>query len=358
MSLKLINACLSAGVGGEQVAFARYSSLLQDLGHNVITCVRHGAAITASLKPGCKVLALPSAFERDPRTVWRAAQVDSEFQPDAIIAHSRRTFIAFAAMKTLFGRDTPLIRVVHRPSFKAVERADRVICVSPGLAEQAARRCSDPSKVVYVPNFLDPVAKIPKQPRKSATPVIGFCGRFVPEKGIDLLLGALRRLRAEGREFRLVVAGDGPLRENLLASDDARALAGCIEWRGWLADTAAFFSEIDVLVLPSRTEAFGLVTIEAFAAGTPVIATRTVGSTALIRHELNGLLCDTSVEGIAAAIGRVLDDKALLSRMGLQAEHDAAQYFTQSVASRLDRCLQETVRRSHGDAGGAVAAAG
>ena len=113
MSLKLINACLSAGVGGEQVAFARYSSLLQDLGHNVITCVRHGAAITASLKPGSKVLALPSAFERDPRTVWRAAQVDSEFQPDAIIAHSRRTFIAFAAMKTLFGRDTPLIRVVQ-----------------------------------------------------------------------------------------------------------------------------------------------------------------------------------------------------------------------------------------------------
>jgi glycosyltransferase involved in cell wall biosynthesis len=260
-------------------------------------------------------------------------------------------------MKTLFGRGTPLIRVVHRPSFKGIERADRVICVSPGLAEQAARHCRDKSRVHCVPNFLDPVAKIQKQAR-SATPVIGFCGRFVPEKGIDLLLGALRRLRADGRAFRLIVAGDGPLRDKLLASDDARALAADIEWRGWLADTTAFFSEIDLLVLPSRTEAFGLVTIEAFAAGTPVIATRTVGSTALIRHELNGLLCDTSVEGIAGAIARVLEDKPLLAKMSAQAEHDAAQYFTQSVARRLERCVKETVRRSHDDAGDAVAAAG
>jgi len=357
MSLRLINACLSAGVGGEQVAFSRYTTLLQDLGHDVVTCVRHGAAITTALNARSRVIALPSAFELDPRTVWRAAQVVSEVQPDAIIAHSRRTFIAFQAMKTLFGRAAPLIRVVHRPSFKGIERADRVICVSPGLAEQAVRRCGDRGKVHYVPNFIDPVAAVHARAR-SEKPVIGFCGRFVPEKGVDLLFAALRRLRVDGREFRLVIAGDGPLRAKLLASADAQALGSDIEWRGWLADTSQFFNEIDVLVLPSRTEAFGLVTIEAFAAGTPVIATRTLGSTALIRHEHNGLLCDTSVDAIAASVSRVLDDKTLLAAMAVHAGHDAPQYFAPSVGKRLERCVREAVNRVHGDAADAVAAAG
>jgi glycosyltransferase involved in cell wall biosynthesis len=301
------------------------------------------------------VIALPSAFELDPRTVWRAAQVVSDTQPDAIIAHSRRTLAAFAAMKAMFGRDVPLIRVVHRPSFKGIEHADCVICVSPGLAEQAASRCGDRSRIHYVPNFVEPAG--PVQPReRKGLPVVGFCGRFVPEKGLDLLLAALRAVRARGREFRVIIAGDGPLYETLRGSADGRALADA-EWRGWVADTAEFFREIDVLVQPSRTEAFGLVTIEAFAAGRPVIATRTLGSSALIHHESNGLLCETSVAGIAAAIGRVLDNRTLLAAMSAQAARDAAQYFAATVGERLEVCVRETVNRAHAGGIGAIAAA-
>jgi glycosyltransferase involved in cell wall biosynthesis len=357
MALRIVNACLSPGVGGEQVAFARYSTLFEAFGHDVISCVRRGAAVADTFASGTTVTELPSAFEFDPRSIWGALQLVADTKPDVIVAHSRRTFGAFAAARAVSGFAAPLIRVVHRPSFKGLDRADIVICVCPGLAAEAEKRIGDRSKVVCVPNFV-PRAEAACDRPATTDPVIGFCGRFVPEKGVELLLAALHRLWTQGYRFQVAIAGDGPLRDQLMNSADAKALTDVVQWRGWLADPSAFFREIDVLVLPSRSEAFGLVTIEAFAAGRPVIATRTLGSTALVRSGSNGLLCDTSVESIAAAVAQVLADPALLARLSAQAAHDAQQYYPENVGVKLERCLYDAISRTHVGASETAAAAG
>jgi glycosyltransferase involved in cell wall biosynthesis len=105
---------------------------------------------------------------------------------------------------------------------------------------------------------------------------VGYIGRLVPEKGVDTLLEALATLPK--LEFKAVVVGDGPSREELIAHANALGLADRVLWTGAVTaeDTLALYHRMDVLVVPSKTssgwkEQFGRVVIEALACGVCVI---------------------------------------------------------------------------------------
>jgi glycosyltransferase involved in cell wall biosynthesis len=141
--------------------------------------------------------------------------------------------------------------------------------------------------MAVIPQFgVDPQIFMPI-PHRAAQPtgaaddrpfVIGYAGRLVPEKGLDVLISAATRLPGK---WLLSIAGDGPERERLVEMAGVYNIGGSVRFDGPIASTAMpdYYRSLDVLVLPSRTmhnwkEQFGRTLIEAMACGVPVIGAR------------------------------------------------------------------------------------
>lgn len=140
-------------------------------------------------------------------------------------------------------------------------------------------------------------------------------GRFVYYKGFEVLVDALRFVDAE-----LLLIGDGPRRQALAARIERAGLRDRVTFAGMVADTAPYFAAADVFALPSiaRSEAFGIVQLEAMAAGTPVVNTALDSGVPWVsRHDETGLTVPPGdAPALADALGRLLDDPALRHRYG------------------------------------------
>jgi glycosyltransferase involved in cell wall biosynthesis len=340
--LHVLNVMVSHGVGGTQFAFVRYGQLFERLGYDLTWCVTQDAAVNGYLPPSAKAELLPRSVQFSPLGLYRAVQSITRTAPDVIVTHGRRAFTTFAMARRFAKRKPALAVVLHRHVFKGLNAAEAIICVSADIAAAAPAHGIRRDKLFHIPNFVDVDIRA-DAPAPHAPPVIGYLGRMVPEKGLDLLLDALKLVKARGIAFKLVIAGDGPLQLTLQAKAVANGIAEHITWHGWLDETRPFFDTIDLLVVPSRSESFGLVTVEAFAAGRPVLATRTSGSRGLIDSGKNGLLCEIAPDAIADGIATLLAQPELRAALVRQAMADVRRYTPEAVAPQVDACLREVV---------------
>jgi glycosyltransferase involved in cell wall biosynthesis len=183
-------------------------------------------------------------------------------KPDLGIARVRRT----------------LVRALY-------DRADAIVAVSQGVADDAARIAGlDPQRVTVIPNpIVTPELALRAQEPVShrffddSTPVVLGVGRLVRQKDFATLLRAFHAVR-ERHDARLVILGPADPRESRTAAD-LRALASelgvddDVDFPGWVPNPAAYMARADVLALSSIYEGFGNVIAEALAVGTPVVAT-------------------------------------------------------------------------------------
>lgn len=191
--------------------------------------------------------------------------------------------------------------------------------------ESAARMGGLP--YVVVPNGVAIPDTIRHEP-STGTLRLGFLGRLDPKKGIPSLLGACALLPSLGlRDFELTIAGGGePAYEEFLhAQRRTLGLSQEVRFTGELPDAgkADFFAQLDLLVMPSHTENFGIVAAEALAHGVPVIASRATPWSALVAHDC-GLWVDNTPEELASAI-------ALLNQRDLRAMGERGRRFAQAT---------------------------
>jgi colanic acid/amylovoran biosynthesis glycosyltransferase len=164
-------------------------------------------------------------------------------------------------------------------------------------------------------------------------PVVLCVGRLDVQKGQDLVLRALRLLERRGREFRVVIVGDGPLRPTLdqLVADfewhDRVTFAGHV--RHGSDEFLEHLRRADLFAHPSVTvdglkEGIPGAIVEAMASGLPVVATWHAGIPAVIDHDRHGLLVpERDLEALAEALEALLDDQALRERLGAAAAERA-----------------------------------
>jgi glycosyltransferase involved in cell wall biosynthesis len=158
---------------------------------------------------------------------------------------------------------------------------------------------------------------------------IGFIGRLDPIKRIPDLLEATRLLR---QRVRLHIFGDGPQRPRIEALVGELKLSDAVVMHGAIARPQEALGQIELLVLPSGAEGFGLVLIEAMAAGVPVVATNVPGIRDVVRHGRTGLLvAPGSPAGLVRAIDAILRDPALRQRLVVEAKNDIARRFSWNV---------------------------
>jgi len=231
---------------------------------------------------------------------------------------------------------------VYRPFLeRALDKVDFIIASSPNMVEHSeflkprAEKC----RVIPFGIHVERYAATPEITARAAElraehegrKVILFVGRLIYYKGADVLVRAMENVDAD-----LVIVGRGPLDPLLREIAVANGSIKRIRFVPPLPDDEliAWYHAADVFCLPSvaRSEAFGLVQLEAHASGTPVVSTTlTTGVPFVNEHEVTGLTVPPSdVAALGAALNRILADDEFRARLGKQARERAVRDFSTS----------------------------
>jgi glycosyltransferase involved in cell wall biosynthesis len=214
----------------------------------------------------------------------------------------------------------------------------RVIAVSRGAADFLVHGKGYPArKVVVIPNGRDLTRFAPGLHRDTVrkevgvdrgAPVVGVVGRLETQKGHVYLLDAWPEVVRVHPDARLLVVGEGSLRDALVSQAARRGIADSVLFTGFRADVPRILDAIDVLALPSLHEGMPLTVIEAAAAGRPVVATAVDGTPEVVLDGRTGHLVPPGDPGkLAQALLAVLDDLGAAARMGREAYRWARERF-------------------------------
>lgn len=340
--------------GGVQTHVRELAEHLARRDHEIVVLapVRHAAA-----QPWVRAVGRPvdltynrSNVPIDPRP-WSARTVRAAlraFGPDVI--HVHEPFTPSTTLWAVLVADAPLVATFHSGAEPArlydlagpllrrlARRLSARIAVSEAAARVARRRLGGTFEVV--PNGVDVERFAGASPAElgSGTKLL-FVGRLDERKGFRIAVEAFEQLAAERPDLRLVVAGDGPERralEGLSASVRERVrLLGTVPNE----DLPPIHAACDVFVAPNvGGESFGVVLVEAMAAGLPVVASDIPGFTEVVRDGVDGLLVPArDPRAVAGALARVLDDPTFAARMAAAGRERAGAFSWAAVLPRIE----------------------
>ncbi len=260
-------------------------------------------------------------------------------QPDIVVTNSVKSH--FLMWRSRLWRKYPWVafhhgytttdrkmRVYNRIDRWSLPKADLLMTVCQAFARELASITGTPVEKISVQhNAIRPLATAIRADVESLRQRYGLSeneriilsiGRLSKEKAHIDLIDAFASLRESNPELqaRLIIVGDGPERERLIAAANASTCAERIIFVGQVSDVESFYAVADVFVLPSHSEGSPNVLLEAMAANVPVVATAVGGVPEIVENETSALLISANdPKQMAAAIKRVLGDEELAKRL-------------------------------------------
>jgi glycogen(starch) synthase len=382
------------GLGRHVHALATH---LVGLGHEVVVLCRQEAGTDALTHPtsdtvheGVRVVRVAEdpthlTFEKD-LVAWtlamghglvRAGLGLASWRPDVVHAHdwlvthpaiALADFLGVPLVATIHATEAgrhsgwlsqPLNQQIHSVEWWLANRADALITCSASMRAEVAH-LFEVTDISVIHNGISPRGWRPStsavRAARSAhspdgSPVVVYFGRLEWEKGVHDLLAALPRVRRAFPGTRLVVAGQGRQASALVEQSRKLRVRRSVDFAGHLPDRAlvALLAAADVVVLPSRYEPFGIVALEAAAAGAPLVASTAGGLAELVVDGVTGLSTTPGdVEGIAAAVRKVLTDPAAAARRAKAAKARLATEFNwQRIAEQTAEIYRSAETRDH-----------
>jgi glycosyltransferase involved in cell wall biosynthesis len=230
--------------------------------------------------------------------------------------------------------------------------ADLIVTTSQGVADDLVAAFGVARarvRVVHNPVDLDAVAVAAQEPIDTVhaaawqRPVIVAAGRLADAKNYPLLIEALALLRPRV-PARLFILGQGDEDRAIRALVAARGLDESVVLCGFQKNPWKYIARADVFALTSRYEGFGNVLVEAMACGVPVVATRSSGTSDIVRDEMDGLLVDRhEPAAVAAALERVLGDEPFRHRLAAEARAGAGRFALPAIALEYGRVFGSLV---------------
>ena len=244
--------------------------------------------------------------------------------------------------RSLTGRS----RILHYLVRTHYPFSDEVIAVSSDVREDLCENHGvSQSACITIRNPLDVETVIPQSGRRvehdwfhDDIPVVLGVGRFVEQKQFSLLLEAFERLTRR-RNARLVLAGEGPLMDDLRALAAELRIDERVDFLGFVSNPYKYMRRAELLAISSKYEGFGIVATEALACGTPVVSTDCPGGPSDILNDGEyGELVDVGdARGLADAIARTLDDPPAPERLVERARHYDVDKVTDRYAEVIER---------------------
>jgi len=211
-------------------------------------------------------------------------------------------------------------------------RVDGVVAISRPIANLLVSAGVGPERIRLIHSGIDPgpfEAIASKTASSEDIPVVGTVAVLEERKGHRFLLEAAARLKGQGYQIKYFLAGDGSLRGQLEGMTARLRLQDQVKFFGFVSDTPAFLSKIDIFVLPSLYEGLGVAALEAMAAGKAVVATRVGGLAEAMVDSVTGfLVAPRDAEALAQAIAKLVSEKSLAREMGKRGTARVREQFT------------------------------
>ena len=253
------------------------------------------------------------------------------------------TFHAMEHGRTNGHMHNALSQRIHLAEWHLARRADLIIACSRYMREQIIQHLEAPAeKILVIPNGVEveqylglreqreALVEFRRQWAEPDEPLIFFVGRLVWEKGPDLLVNAMPEVAAAFPNARLVIAGTGPLLDELRGLVEHLGLQERVHLAGFISDEDRnrLYAVADVAVFPSRYEPFGIVALEAMACGTPVIVAEVGGLSEVVEHEVTGLrVAPGRVDAVAQAIIQTLSHPRLAAERARRGQQVVMQEY-------------------------------
>jgi len=331
-------------------------------------------------REGAETLYLPALRQpvnplHDTRALAQLGSIARRFRPDVIHTHT--------AKAGFLGRTAGLVALRPRPVlvhtfhghvlegyfgaaktgvYRGLERtlgrrSDRLIGVSQQTVDDLIRLgVAPPEKFSVIPLGLDlsAFASVDSRPAELRAEmgitddrvVLGFVGRIVPIKRVDLLLRAFARAHAGGAPVHLALVGDGETRPEFQRMAGELGVASAVSFLGYRRDLPEVAAAADVAILSSDNEGTPVWLIESAAAGRPAIATNVGGTAEVVTPETGILAPPDDEEALAEAITRLAGNPELRRGMGVRArEHVLARYSVDRLITDIDELYGELLER-------------
>jgi glycosyltransferase involved in cell wall biosynthesis len=335
--MKIANIILTSLNGGAEQVFIDYMQIFKELNHQNFAIVKDDAPYANNAKQYCqKILLIKNKFGYyDFFAINHLKKFLQEHEIDYVFAHGGRAmFIASKAIAKIKNRKVLLIAINHSNNVKRSIGADLIISINKKIFYKTIDLGQNPQQSFIVHNALD-LSNHQESLTKillSSKPVItiGVIGRLHNIKAFDRAISLINYIKKNlktgifGEEFCrkkiiLKIAGIGEEEKNLRNLVKELSLEEDVEFLGWI-DKEDFFKQIDIFLLTSKIETFGLVILEAMKFKKPIISTDTDGCNEIIRKNIDGLIVENnSSESIerqfALAIQKISSNDLLVNEM-------------------------------------------
>jgi glycosyltransferase involved in cell wall biosynthesis len=246
-----------------------------------------------------------------------------------------------ADFATLVQKSVLRHRVARQLALATLRRADAVICQSLAMQSDLRRLLGASAKLRVISNPID-VERITREAASldvtlPGNPRLISVGRFMPQKGYDILLRAIAVARKRYPGLHLTILGDGPDRGALVQLARELELEQTVTFAGYSDHPVSSVRAADLFVLASRYEGFPNAALEALAVGTPVVLTDCPGaSSEIVVPGLNGQLASAvDPESVARAIERAIHELPSCDRRRIVADCDA-RFGTRRIVSTYE----------------------
>ena len=330
--MRILQVNSASNLGGGETHVLELVEALRSRAHEVTVAGRQGGAVHPQIHFSFRGSA-------DVLTAIRLRQFLKRGAFDIVHAHVARDYTVVAAaaldlpVKVIFTRHL-LYPVRGNPLYRRVD--GWIAPTSQMLAKLDPLR---PKRSALIPNWVD-LNKFRFSPHAIHQPVnIGLLGQISPHKGHDDAIEALRQL---GSGYRLIIAGRGE--ESYVAKLRERSRDLPVEFSGF-AEFREFFDKVDVLLVPSWEEPFGIVILESMATGIPVISTTAGGPLDIIRPGVNGILVPSRNPPALATAVRSLSDEHFRGAIVEQARKRVEEaYDIQKVIPKIEAFYFEILK--------------
>jgi glycogen(starch) synthase len=347
MRIAIVASDYAPTVGGVQTAVRNIAHHSARLGHcvTILSAQPRGDVPATEIVDGIVIHRFPWGRHPLPTLPWRAlwtlvgmGRVLLAFKPDVVYIH----FLTINALYVLLlhymlrfklvasARGNDIQGIPNRSRMqrwmlrRLFRRADAVLFCSSYVQHDAAPFLDGVSPRTFVGvvgDGFDAEEYKGLEPYNQSAPYLLAAGRLVHKKGFDLLIEAFARIAPQFPQIQLLIAGDGEERQPLQELLDRLELCARVKLLGFTdrQQTIRLFLGCEFFVLSSRIEPFGIVVLEAMAAGKPVLATRSGGVVDLVQPGVNGLLVEPQVQALADGMREMLSHPGETRRMGERA---------------------------------------
>jgi glycosyltransferase involved in cell wall biosynthesis len=351
-AVRIVFSNSSAQWGGVHVMTELLARGLSQRGHEVTIFGARNSMLEERMRGIAPFEPILHGMDLHPRTVWRAASALRRHRVDVVLALMKKDVRLTVPAASLLR----IPSVVRHPNDRPLKGwiYDRALFGAlPALhvANSFATRSTlvdsapwlDPARVVVIHNGVDPANVDSAVPAELGLPpaslVVGFAGRLEERKGLYDLIAAWPRIMEAVPHARLVIAGRG--RDEAKAWEQSSGMSG-IHWLGYRSDVPSVLHSVDIAVVPSHWEGFGIIAAEAMLARLPVVAANASSLPEIIRDGQEGLLVPPrDPAALADAVIRLARDPGLRKKLG---EAGRSRVLTEFSAMRMVDSFEKVLR--------------